>query len=87
MPTYTYLNKTTNERLDVVMSMSEMEKYETNNPHMERCYDQMNIVDPVGIGVSKPPSDFSKYVLGKVAKVPGAQKSQLEKRWPLAREW
>ena len=46
----------------------------------------MNLVDPVGIGVTKPPSDFQKYVLGKVAKVPGADKAKLEKRWHIPKE-
>jgi hypothetical protein len=47
----------------------------------------MNLVDPVGIGVSKPPADFQKYVLGKVkAAAPGANKDVFEKRWQIAKE-
>jgi hypothetical protein len=87
MPIYSYLNLKTNETSDIEMSMAEMDEFEKNTPHMQRVYDHMHLVDPVGIGVSKPPSDFSKYVLGKVAKVAGAQNSQLEKRWARPREW
>lgn len=66
MPSYSYRDKNTNEEFTVSMSMAEMEKYETDNPHLERVYNTVNIVDPAGIGVSKPPSDFSKHVLGKI---------------------
>lgn len=66
MPTYSYLNKNTNEEVDISMSISEMEKFESINPHMERVYNKVGIVDPVGMGITKPPADFSKYVLGKV---------------------
>lgn len=66
MPSYTYRNTETGEVFDLSMSISEMEKYEQDNPQHERVYDRLNIVDPTGIGITRPPSDFSKYVLGKV---------------------
>lgn len=66
MPTYTYKDKKTQKVFDVEMSIAEMENYERDNPNHERVYDRVNIVDPAGIGVSKPPSDFSKYVLGRI---------------------
>lgn len=87
MPVYSYLNKDTGEEVDIEMSMAEMDEFETANPNMQRIYSKMNIVDPMGIGVQKPPSDFSKYVLGKVKKVAGADSSKLEKRWSIPREW
>lgn len=87
MPIYSYLNTDTNEKVDLQMSMDEMVEYEKNNPIMQRIYGQMNIIDPVAAGVTKVPSDFSKYVLGKVEKVAGADKSKLYKRWDKAREW
>lgn len=86
MPTYSYLNTETNEEIDVVMSMSEMDQYEKDNPHLQRIYSKMNIVDPVTVGALKPPSDFQKYVLGKVKTVPGADSSKIEKRWTIPKE-
>lgn len=87
MPTYSYLNTTTNEEIDINMSIAEMEEFEASNKHMQRIFLKMNIADPAGLGIQKPPSDFSKYVLGKVARVPGADKTKLEKRWSIPREW
>lgn len=81
MPTYSYLNKETDERVDLIMSMAEMDAFERDNPHMQRLYEQMNIVDPVAIGVTKPPSEFTRDVLGRVANMPGADKSKIYKRW------
>lgn len=66
MPTYTFQSKDTGEVFDVSMTISDMLEYEKNNPTHERVYGKVTIVDPVGIGVTRPPSDFSKYVLGKV---------------------
>jgi hypothetical protein len=87
MPIYSYVNTQTNEEVDLTMSMSEMDEFEKTNTHMRRVYDRMNIGDSVALGVTKVPSDFSKYVLGKVEKVAGADKGKLYKRWDKAREW
>jgi hypothetical protein len=46
----------------------------------------MNIVDPVGIGVSKPPADFQKYVLGKVKEANPHADAVASKRWNIPRE-
>ena len=87
MPTYSYLNKKTNEEFDVTMMISEMEKYEDKYPHLQRIYNKTTIVDPVGIGAQKPPADFLKHVVGRVkASVPEANKATLEKRWAIPRE-
>lgn len=87
MPTYSYVNKDTGEKFDKTMSISEMTEYEDNNPNIQRVYNKIAIVDPVGIGVTKPPSDFSKYVLGKVkAGAPGSNSATMEKRWQIPKE-
>jgi len=67
------------------MPFSELDKFLNHNPDVEQVF-KMNLVDPVGIGVSKPPADFQKYVLGKVKTVPGADKNRLEKRWHAPKE-
>ena len=87
MPTYRFKNKETGEEHTDFMSISAMEQYLADNPHISPMLTQINIVDPTGIGVSKPPSDFSKHVLGKVAQMPGSNKAAMEKRWSIPREW
>lgn len=80
-PTYSYLNTETNEEFDVKMSMSEVDDFEEKNPQYQRVYVKTNIVDPVTAGVTKPPADFTKHVLGRVANMPGADKNKIYKRW------
>ena len=86
MPTYTFRNKNTGETWNDFMSISNMEKYLNENPDVEQMLTTINIVDPVGIGVTKPPADFQKYILGKVKEVPGAHAPTIEKRWHIPRE-
>lgn len=63
---YTYYDKKKKERFTVTMTISEMSEFEKDNPHLERVYENLNIIDPVGAGISKPPTDFTKHVLGKI---------------------
>ena len=85
MPVYTFEDKETQEQFELTMSYDELLLFLEDNKSVHQIF-KMNLVDPVGIGVSKPPSDFQKYVLGKVKNVPGAESSQLEKRWQIAKE-
>ena len=74
MPNYTWLNKETGE------------EFIKNNPHLQQVLRNFTMVDPVNIGVTKPPSDFMKYVLGRVKeKTPGAT-AVGNKRWHIPRE-
>lgn len=84
MPTYSYINTETKEEFELSMTVSEMEQYEMDNPNVQRIYHKIGIVDPVNIGVTRPPSDFQKFVLGRVKdSVPGAK---VENRWNIKRE-
>ena len=85
MAVYTFCNKNTGEEYDVTMPMSEIDKYEEKNKHLERVYSRMNIVDPVGIGITKPPSDFTKYVLGKI-KAANPNTEVGTRRWDIPKE-
>jgi hypothetical protein len=85
MPSYTYHDTKKNEDATLSMSISEMERFEKNNPHMQRIYNIMNIVDPAGIGVSKPPTDFSKHVLGRI-KANNPQSVIGSGRWSIPKE-
>jgi hypothetical protein len=80
MPAYTFLNTKTNEQYDTAMSYEALQTYLSDNPHIEQVF-KMNICDPVIIGVSQPPVDFTRHVLGKVKQMPGANKNAMEKRW------
>lgn len=86
MPTYTYKDKKTGKIFDLSMSISEMEKYEETNPQHERVFHTVSVVDPVGIGVTKPSNDFQKHVLGRIAAtVPGATAIG-NRRWKIPKE-
>lgn len=86
MPKYSFEDKETHEEFELTMSYDELQDFLKNNPQLNQTF-RMNLVDPMGIGISKPPSDFSKYVLGKVRdSVPGAEKAVIEKRWQIPKE-
>lgn len=85
MAVYTFRNKKTDEVYDISMPMSEIDDFEKNNDHLERVYTKMNIVDPAGIGVSKPPADFSKHVLGRI-KAANPHSEIGNGRWKLPKE-
>ena len=66
MPLYTFENIKTGEIYENSMTIAEMEEYEKKNKHLRRVFKPISIVDPVGIGITKPPVDFQKGVLGKI---------------------
>lgn len=85
MPVYTYRNKKTGKTKDLTMKIDEMIKFEETHPNEERVYDTVNVVDPLGIGVSKPPADFTKHVLGRI-KASNPHNSIGEGRFKIPRE-
>jgi hypothetical protein len=84
MPTYHFRNKKTGEEFEDFMSISAKEKYLKENADIEQMLTSLNLVDPVGIGVTRPPSDFSKYVLGRIKET--APGPALERRWNIQKE-
>lgn len=86
MPNYTFRNKKTEEIITVSMTMAEHDTYLDDKPDWEQMILAANFVDPVSIGITKPPSDFQKYVLGRVkAAVPQAE-AVASKRWDIPKE-
>lgn len=85
MPTYTFHDKTNDLEYDAIMSYDDLESYLNNNPNIHQIF-RMNLVDPVGIGISKPPSDFQKYVLGKVKAANPHADAIASKRWDIPKE-
>lgn len=86
MPVYSFENTDTGEEYSLTMSYDELQSYLESNPKINQVF-RMNIVDPVGIGVSKPPSDFLKGIVGKAKTIAGSKNDALEKRWSVPREW
>ena len=84
MPIYSFENKETGEEHDVNMSSSELDKYLQDNPNVHQVF-KINIGDSVRMGVTRPPSDFSKYVLGKV-KETNPLGGAVERRYEVQRE-
>ena len=82
---YTFEDKETLEQFELSMSYDELMLFLEENKQVHQVF-KMTLVDPVGIGVTRPPSDFQKYVLGKVKQMPGANKDVIEKRWQIAKE-
>jgi hypothetical protein len=85
MPKYSFVIKETGEEYEMTLTYDELIQYLEEHPGVNQKF-RMNVVDPVGIGVTKPPSDFSKYILGKVKEVPGAHNPAIEKRWQIFKE-
>lgn len=86
MPKYNFINKDTNETYELWCSIAEMEQHTKDNPNVEQVIGVLNIGDPVRLGITRPPIDFQKHVLGKVKEMPGANKSVIEKRWVCPKE-
>lgn len=71
MPTYRFENKNTKEEWTEFMSISEMEKFLADNPHVEQLVNGAPLIaDPMriqGTSVSKPSNGF-RDVLKEVQK-------------------
>lgn len=66
--------------------MAEHDTYLNDKPDWEQVLRNFTMVDPVNVGITKPPSDFMKYVLGRVQeKTPGAT-AVANKRWHIPKE-
>jgi hypothetical protein len=83
---YTFEDTLAGVEFDAEMSNIEREQYLADNPHIRQLLTRINVCDPVRIGVTKAPSDFQKYVLGKVKeRNPGADVERAA--GPLTREF
>ena len=74
MPIYTFrLSKRHKKIYQIELPYQKIDAFFKDNPEFVQEF-QMNIGDPMLLdGVMKVPSDFSKYILGRVKnKVPGA---------------
>lgn len=75
MPVYDFRNKDTGEVFTQTMKISEKEQYLKDNPNVESYFGdtQMNIGDPVRLGIRKADGGF-KEVLQKIhSRAPGSR--------------
>ena len=86
MAIYSFEDKETGEEFTLSMSNAEREQFLKDNPNVQQILTRMNIGDPVGLGVTRPPEDFQKYVVSKALEQPGAHRPAVERRWNLAKE-
>lgn len=86
MPNYTFENTDTGEQYILSLTMKEREEYLEKNPNVRQILSQIFVGDPIIQGVTKPPSDFSKYVLGRIKEqVPKSE--AIERRHTIVREF
>jgi hypothetical protein len=84
MPVYSFADKDSGDEFELTMSYDEMLKFLEDNSQLNQTF-RMNIGDPIRLGVTKPPSDFSKYVLGKVKENNPLGKA-IERRYTIPKE-
>lgn len=86
MPNYTWMDRETGEEFTNTMTIAERDEYEQNNPHLQQVLRNFTMVDPVSIGVTKPPADFQKYVLGRIKSAVPEASAVASKRWDIPKE-
>lgn len=59
MPTYTFVNKNTNEETTMIMSIAEYEQYKQDNPNMTQKLFPAAIGDSVRLGIRRPDDNFN----------------------------
>ena len=93
MPTYTFLNKTTNELEEHVMSWVKLADFKENNPQLEQYFSAENLpifgdgmrMDVPGIG--QPDARFEREIIGRIKEtVPGNRLGKSHKT-KMPREW
>jgi hypothetical protein len=87
MPTYCFLNKDTGEEFEEMMNMSEREGYLRDNPHIEQVFNNLTVGDPVRLGITKPPADFMKGVIGRMRETIPRNNLKENGRFQIPREY
>lgn len=85
MPLYDFINEETGEIFEMQMSIVDMEKYLKKNKHIKQAVTRMNLGDSVRLGITKPPADFQKGVIGRMKeKIHG---NKINSKFGIPREW
>lgn len=83
---YSFEDTETGEEFEVEMTYDQLQVFLKENPRFNQTF-RMNLGDPIRMGVTKPPSDFQKYVLGRIKEsAPGANKAAMERRYTIPKE-
>lgn len=62
MPTYTFQNIDTNELEKHFLTISELDEFKHNNPHLKQKLTAPAIGDPARLGVTKTPDSFNSLL-------------------------
>jgi hypothetical protein len=62
---YSFEDTETGDEFELEMSYDQLKEFLASNINVSQTF-KINLGDPVRMGVTKPPSDFQKYVLGRV---------------------
>jgi hypothetical protein len=87
MPIYSLKNKETGEIFEKMMKISEYTEYLQQNLNIERYFESVPLLaDPIRLGVTKPPADFQKNIIGRMkSSIPentlGDRKYQIPKEY------
>lgn len=81
---YSFEDTETGEEFEVEMTYEQLKEFLVNNPQLNQTF-RMNVGDSVRLGVTKPPSDFQKYVLGRVKESHPLGKA-VERRYTIPKE-
>lgn len=82
---YSFIDTETEEEFELEMSYDELNGFLEANPTLNQTF-RMNLGDPIRMNITKPPSDFTKHVLGKVKEAHPLGKA-IERRHTIPREW
>lgn len=81
---YSFIDTETEEEFELEMSYDELKGFLEANPNLNQTF-RMNLGDPIRMNITKPPSDFSKYVLGRVKEAHPLGKA-IERRHTIPKE-
>lgn len=81
---YSFIDTETEEEFELEMSYEELKGFLEANPNLNQTF-RMNLGDPIRMNITKPPSDFSKYVLGRVKEAHPLGKA-IERRHTITKE-
>lgn len=65
MPSYTFVDEQ-GEYVEILCSISEMEEFKKDNPHMKRVLRPLAIGDPVNVGSQSKPAESFREVLREI---------------------
>jgi len=72
MPIYQYKNEETGEVTDKFMSISDMEQFEIDNPHMKKMIQPVAFGDAMRLGVRKTDDNFNDILKTIKKRSPGS---------------